>query len=59
MAIDLMALEPQKISKNLRGKFILAYGKPGVGKTSLAAKFENVLIAGLNKQLPYTVMYIE
>lgn len=46
MAIDLMALEPQKISKNLRGKFILAYGKPGVGKTSLAAKFENVLIAG-------------
>ena len=49
MAIDLMALEPQKISKNLRGKFILAYGKPGVGKASLAAKFENVLIAGLNK----------
>ena len=24
----------------------MAYGKPGVGKTSLAAKFENVLIAG-------------
>lgn len=28
MAIDLMALEPQIISKNLRGKYILLYGLP-------------------------------
>ena len=47
MAIDLMNLQPQIISKNLRGKFIFLYGLPGVGKTSLAAQFKNVLIAGL------------
>ena len=28
MAIDLLTLEPQKISRNLEGKFILAYGLP-------------------------------
>lgn len=43
--IDLMNLEPQKISRNLRGKFLLLYGQPGVGKTSLAAQFDQVLIA--------------
>lgn len=46
MAIDLLALEPQVISKNLRGKYIMLYGKPGIGKTSLAADFDKVLIAG-------------
>lgn len=46
MAIDLLNLKPQQISKNLRGKYIMLYGLPGVGKTSLAAQFENVLIAG-------------
>lgn len=44
--INLMTLEPQKISKNLKGKFCLFYGLPGVGKTSLAAQFPKVLIAG-------------
>ena len=47
MPIDLLNLEPQKISKNLKGKYILLYGLPGVGKTSLASEFNNVLIAGL------------
>ena len=46
MAIDLMNLQPQMISKNLRGKFILIYGDAGCGKTTLASKFENVLICG-------------
>lgn len=46
MAVDLKALEPQKISKNLKGKFIMVYGLPGIGKTSLAAQFPKVLIAG-------------
>ncbi len=45
MAIDLMALEPQHISKSLKGKFLMVYSQPGAGKTSLAAQFNNVLIA--------------
>ena len=49
MAIDLLTLEPQQISKNLKGKYILLYGNPKCGKTSLAAEFKNVLIAGLKK----------
>lgn len=46
MAIDLMALEPQRISKSLKGKFIMLYGLPGVGKTSLAAQFPKSIIIG-------------
>ncbi len=46
MAIDLLALEPQQISRNLKGKFSLFYGAPGVGKTTLASKFEKSLILG-------------
>lgn len=46
MAIDLMALEPQRISRSLKGKFIMLYGLPGVGKTSLAAQFPKSIIIG-------------
>lgn len=46
MAIDLMNLEPQKISRNLKGKFSLFYGAAGCGKTTLASKFEKALILG-------------
>jgi hypothetical protein len=28
--IDLLNLEPQKISRDLRGKFSLIYGQPGL-----------------------------
>jgi len=28
MAIDLLKLEPQQISRNLKGKFTLLYGDP-------------------------------
>ena len=44
--IDLLSLEPQRISRDLKGKYILLYGLPGVGKTSLASEFKNVFIAG-------------
>ena len=44
--IDLLSLEPQRITRDLKGKYILLYGLPGVGKTSLASEFKNVLIAG-------------
>lgn len=42
--IDLLTLEPQKISKTLKGKSALIYGSAGVGKTTLASKFEKSLI---------------
>ena len=44
--IDLLNLEPQIISKNLKGKYAMFYGLPGVGKTSLAAQFPKILIIG-------------
>lgn len=47
--IDLLNLEPQKISRDLRGKFTLVYGDPGCGKTSLAAKFDKVLICAFEQ----------
>lgn len=44
--IDLLSLEPQRISRDLRGKYLFAYGDPGVGKTTLASQFEKTLIMG-------------
>ena len=44
--IDLMNLEPVKISKDLKGKYVLIYGRPKIGKTTLAAEFpKNLLLA--------------
>ena len=44
--IDILNIEPTVISRDLKGKYILVYGKPKVGKTTLAARFpKNLLIA--------------
>ena len=44
--IDLVNLKPTKINKDLRGKFVLLYGQPKIGKTTLAASFpKNLLLA--------------
>lgn len=44
--IDLLNLEPVKINKDLKGKYILIYGQPKIGKTTLAAQFpRNLLLA--------------
>lgn len=44
--IDIFNLQPTVISKDLGGKYILVYGKPKVGKTSLSAQFpKNLLLA--------------
>ena len=46
MAIDILHIEPTVISRDLKGKYILVYGKPKCGKTTLASKFpKNLLIA--------------
>ena len=46
MAIDILNLEPTVISRDLKGKYILVYGKPKTGKTTLASRFpKNLLIA--------------
>lgn len=49
MAVNLMALEPQRISRSLKGKFILLYGDPGIGKTTLASQFPKSLILGFEQ----------
>ena len=42
--IDLLHLEPTHISKNLKGKYILLYGEPKVGKTTFLSKIPKTLI---------------
>jgi predicted ATPase len=44
MAISLKELVPTKISRDLRGKFILVYGSPKTGKTTLLSQLPNSLI---------------
>lgn len=44
MAIDLLNLEPTKISRDLKGKYVFAYGPAKIGKTSLIASFPKSLI---------------
>lgn len=43
-AIDLFSLEPQKLSRDLKGIYLQLYGAEKCGKTSLAAQFEKALI---------------
>lgn len=42
--IDLLALAPTEISNNLRGKFLLVYGAPKIGKTTLLSQLPKSLI---------------
>ena len=44
MAIDILNIQPSVISRDLKGKYVLIYGAPKVGKTSFAAKFKKNLI---------------
>ena len=44
--IDILAIEPTVISRDLKGKYLLIYGKPKTGKTTMASRFpKNLLIA--------------
>lgn len=44
--IDIMSLEPTKISRDLKGKFILIYGEAKAGKTSFSSLFPKPLLLG-------------
>lgn len=44
MAIDILHLQPTTISRDLKGKYVLVYGAPKVGKTSFAARFKKNLL---------------
>ena len=44
MAIDILNIQPSVISRDLKGKYVLIYGAPKVGKTSFATKFKKNLI---------------
>ena len=44
--IDILSIEPTVISRDLKGKYLLLYGKPKTGKTTMASRFpQNLLIA--------------
>lgn len=42
--IDLINLQPTRITRDLKGKYIMIYGNPKVGKTTFASKFEKALL---------------
>lgn len=44
MAIDLMAIQPHKVSKDLSGYITYIYGAPKTGKTTLAAQMEGAIL---------------
>lgn len=44
MAIDLLSLEPHKVSRDLSGYITYIYGAAGVGKTTLSAQFPSPLL---------------
>lgn len=49
MAIDLLAIQPTTISRDLRGKYVLLYGKPKSGKTTAAVQFPRALLCAFEK----------
>lgn len=49
MAIDILTLEPNVVSRDLRGKYVMLYGKPKSGKTTAAASFPKSLLLAFEK----------
>lgn len=49
MDIDLLGLEPHKVSRDLRGYSVFFYGEPKSGKTTIASKFPNSLLLAFEK----------
>lgn len=49
MSIDILNIQPSVISRDLRGKYVLLYGKPKSGKTTAACSFPNSLLIAFEK----------
>ena len=49
MAIDLLGLQPHKVSRDLRGYSVFFYGEPKSGKTTTAAHFPEALLLAFEK----------
>lgn len=49
MAIDILNIAPNVVSRDLRGKYVLLYGKPKSGKTTAACSFPKVLLCAFEK----------
>jgi len=49
MAIDLLNLQPHKVSRDLRGYSVFFYGEPKSGKTTTAAHFPEALLLAFEK----------
>lgn len=49
MAIDILNIQPSVISRDLRGKYVLLYGKPKSGKTTAATQFPKALLCAFEK----------
>ena len=49
MGIDILSLQPNVISRDLRHKYVMIYGKPKSGKTTAAASFPNSILLAFEK----------
>lgn len=49
MAIDLLGIQPHKVSRDLRGYSVFFYGEPKSGKTTTAAHFPEALLLAFEK----------
>ena len=49
MEINLLDLQPHKVSRDLRGYSVFFYGEPKSGKTTIASKFPNALLLAFEK----------
>lgn len=49
MAIDIFGIQPNKVSRNLKGYSVLFYGDPKTGKTTIASKFPKALLLAFEK----------
>ena len=49
MALDILSIQPSVISRDLRGKYVLLYGKPKSGKTTAACSFPKSLLIAFER----------